>query len=166
MAMTAGSPVFVDTNVLVYARLVASQFHAAAVATLDQLTLSGVELWTSRQGFREYLATMTRPGTMTPPPTAAALVADIRGFEARFRVAEDGPAVTAELLRLLAAVTVQGRQVHDANIVATMLAHGVPNLLTHNAADFARYVPAITVVPLVPPSPAAPAPGSPTPGVP
>ena len=84
----------------------------------------------------------------------------------RFRVVEDGPGVTAELLRLLAAVTVQGRQVHDANIVATMLAHGVPNLLTHNAADFARYAPAVTVLPLVPLAPPGAAPGPPAPGGP
>ena len=35
--------------------------------------------------------------------------------------------------------TVSGRQIHDANIVATMLAHGEHRLLTFNAADFRRY---------------------------
>ena len=34
-----------------------------------------------------------------------------------------------------------GKQVHDANIVATMLAHGVGRLLTFNVADFQRFVP-------------------------
>jgi predicted nucleic acid-binding protein len=58
--------------------------------------------------------------------------------------------VTANLLHLLTTVPVAGRQVHDANIVATMLAHGVPKLLTHNTADFARFAAVITVVPLVP----------------
>ena len=36
-------------------------------------------------------------------------------------------------------VQVGGRQIHDANIVATMLAHGERRLLTFNAADFRRY---------------------------
>ena len=32
-----------------------------------------------------------------------------------------------------------GKQVHDANIVATMLAHGETRLLTFNQADFRRF---------------------------
>jgi hypothetical protein len=34
---------------------------------------------------------------------------------------------------------VKGKQVHDANIVAVMLAHGVHRLATRNAGDFERY---------------------------
>jgi predicted nucleic acid-binding protein len=170
MATATGSPVFVDTNILVYARLAAALEHSIAVETLDRLTTLGVELWTSRQVFREYLASITRPSTVTPPLATTALIADVRGFEARFRIAEDGPAVTAELLRLLATVTSQGKQIHDANIVATMLVHGIPNLLTHNVADFIRFAGVINVVPLVPPATAAlpisSAPPPPPPGAP
>ena len=36
-------------------------------------------------------------------------------------------------------VQVGGRQVHDANIVATMLARGEGRLLTFNDTDFPRY---------------------------
>lgn len=32
-----------------------------------------------------------------------------------------------------------GKQVHDANIVATMLAYDIPCLLTHNTRDFERF---------------------------
>ncbi len=38
------------------------------------------------------------------------------------------------------------RQVHDANIVATMLAHGERLLLTFNHADFRRYGDRIALV--------------------
>ena len=165
MATTVASPVFVDTNILIYARLASSPLHAVAVDTLDRLTAAGVELWTSRQIFREYLASITRPTTVAPLLPVSVVIADVQGFEARFRVAEDGPPVTAELLRLISAVTVQGKQIHDANIVATMLAHNIPNLLTHNTADFVRYAGSITVLPLVPPgTPTVPTP--PPPGVP
>jgi hypothetical protein len=37
-------------------------------------------------------------------------------------------------------------QVHDARLVAAMLVHSIPNLLTLNAADFARYADIITAV--------------------
>lgn len=151
MATMAVRKVFVDTNILVYARSALSPLQAAASSRLHALTVAGDELWVSRQIMREYLSAMTRPGTMAPPVPIATLVGDVTGFLARFQVAEDGATVTSELLKLLSSVAVGGRQVHDANIVATMLAHGVPNLLTHNTADFNRFSGHITVVPLVPP---------------
>ena len=43
-------------------------------------------------------------------------------------------------------VAVGGRQIHNANIVATMLAYGERKLLTLNAADFRRYEDRIELV--------------------
>lgn len=40
---------------------------------------------------------------------------------------------------LVKAHQVSGRQVHDARLVAAMLAHKIGNLLTFNSADFKRY---------------------------
>jgi predicted nucleic acid-binding protein len=79
----------------------------------------------------------------------ATLIADIVRFQSRFRIAEDGPAVTANLLVLLGSIPIGGRPVHDANIVATMQAHGLRRLSTHNTADFARFGALIQVEPLV-----------------
>jgi len=56
-----------------------------------------------------------------------------------YEVLEDGPAVTERLLELLEEIPAGGRQIHDANIVATMLTHGERRLLTFNTADFRRY---------------------------
>lgn len=42
----------------------------------------------------------------------------------------------------------RGKQIHDANIVATMLVNGVDTLLTMNVADLQRYQGRITLVPL------------------
>ena len=39
-----------------------------------------------------------------------------------------------------------GKQVHDANIVATMIAHGETRLLTFNESDFRRFGSLIEVV--------------------
>ena len=60
-------------------------------------------------------------------------------FITAFEVLEDGLVVTESLIALCREVPVGGRQVHDANIVATMLAHGERRLLTFNVADFRRY---------------------------
>jgi hypothetical protein len=48
----------------------------------------------------------------------------------------------------LAAGDTRGKQVHDANIVATLLAYGVRTLLTDNVSDFARWAHVIDVRPL------------------
>jgi predicted nucleic acid-binding protein len=146
MATTAADPVFVDTNNLVYAQQSLSPYHAVATAKMQELALAGHRLWTSRQVLREYLSVMSRPGTLTAPVSMAALLSDVQSFQAQFLIAEDGPAVMLHLVNLLATIPCLGKQVHDANIVATMLAHGLPTLLTHNVTDFNRY---ITVLPLI-----------------
>lgn len=150
MAMTAVDPVLIDTNVLIYHQIASAPFHAAARSRLADLSAAGHPLWVSRQILREYLAVMSRPGTVTPPLPMAVLIADVRTFESALSIAEDGSAVTMHLLSLLASFPCSGKQVHDANIVATMLAHGIPSLLTHNVADFSRFTSVITVIPLVP----------------
>ena len=45
----------------------------------------------------------------------------------------------AVLVALCREVPVVGKQIHDANIAATMLAHGERRLLTLNVKDFRRY---------------------------
>ena len=147
--VAAPDPVFIDTNILVFAAITSSPFHAEAFGRLDALRRAGVELWLNRQVLREYLATLSRPQPFTPPLPAPTLIADIRRFETQFRIAEDGAAVTANLLGLLATLPVGGKQVHDANVVATMRAHGLRRLHTHNTADFARFGALIQVEPMV-----------------
>ena len=121
MATTAVEPVFVDTNNLIYAQQALSPFHAVATARLHNLAAAGHSLWISRQVLREYLAVMSRPGALTAPVPMVRLVADVQAFQRQFLIAEDGPGVTQHLLNLLATVPCTGKQVHDANIVATML---------------------------------------------
>ena len=149
MAMTAANGVFLDTNVLVYAQLTLAPLHNEAVARLQSLEDADTDFWVSRQILGEYVAVMSRPGLVTGPVPIAALVADVRDFMSRFRVCDEGPAVTAGLLALLSSIPVAGKQVHDANVVATMQAYGIRRLLTHNTSDFARFAGLITVLPLV-----------------
>lgn len=148
-----GRRVMVDTNVLVYATSASSPLYTVAQTALDALDLAGAEIWASRQILREYLAAMTRPQPFANPVPISRVVAEVNRLAGQFRIAEDSPAVFTQLLTILSSVSVGGRQVHDANIVATMLAHGIPNVLTHNTADFNRFSGYITVVPLVPPPP-------------
>jgi predicted nucleic acid-binding protein len=151
MATTSADPVFVDTNILVNLKFATAPFHTEAVTRLNELTRSRSPLWLSRQILREYASTVTRPQRFLGQPLSpSAVVADVIEFLERFTTANETSAVTQQLLSLLSTVSCGGKQVHDANIVATMLVHGVPNLLTHNTADFHRFSHLITVIPLVP----------------
>jgi predicted nucleic acid-binding protein len=61
---------------------------------------------------------------------------------------EDGPAVWDQLRELSRNHAFAGRQIHDANIVATMIAHGEHRLLTFNTEDFQRFGTLIELVQL------------------
>lgn len=130
---------FIDTNVIVYARFVDAPWHDSARGSLERAASSGEARRISRQVLREYLATSTRPQAWAGSLSMAEALADVERLRDRFDVLEDGPQVTEQLLALCREVPVSGRQVHDANIVATMLAHGERRLLTFNASDFRRY---------------------------
>lgn len=67
-------------------------------------------------------------------------------FLSTFDVLEDGPEVTRVLAALCREVPVAGRRVHDATIVATMLAHAEERLLTFDLRDFRRYDGRITLI--------------------
>ena len=43
------------------------------------------------------------------------------------------------LSRLQDTHQIRGKQIHDANIVAVMLTHGIYRLVTYNQADFGRF---------------------------
>ena len=141
-------PCFVDTNVLVYAVSSGAPLHQRASGELRRRSEAGQELWVSRQVLREYLATLSRPQTFAKPRPARELVGDIRYFLSHFQLAEEGPEVTEKLLELVEMVEVGGKQVHDANVVATMLVNRIPVLLTHNVEDFVRFGGLIEVEPL------------------
>lgn len=145
---TIDNPVFIDTNILVHANLALSPFHVQATERIQVLEEQGIKLWISRQTLREYLAAMTRRGDLTGEIPVSSLLADVRYFANRFRLAEDNFLVTERLLTLMEEIFSGGRQVHDANIVATMLVYGIPQLLTANISDFTRFSELITVLPL------------------
>ena len=145
----AADPVFVDTNVLIYATRRTASEHAAALAALARLEGEGRALWISLQILREYLAAVTRPQATSPALPMTTAIADVRRFQQVFYVAEDRLAVLKldRLLALLGAHLGAGRQVHDTNIVATMLEHGIRRLLTFNAGDFRRFAGIIELEP-------------------
>ena len=130
---------FVDTNILVNARTSTAPGHHIARAELARASRDRETVKISRQVLREYLAVLTRPQPWPIAITRGDVLDDVQRFNATFDMLEDGPAVTQFLIALCREFPAGGRQIHDANIVATMLAHGERRLFTLNTSDFRRY---------------------------
>ncbi len=131
--------IFLDTNILISAVLQESPRYFHARGVLRRLEEMDVEVWVSRQVLRELLAVLSRPQAFTNPLQLADVLAVAQEYEDQFVVAEDQSLVTQQLYLLLDKVECGGKQIHDANIVATMLAYGVPQIVTYNLADFRRF---------------------------
>ena len=130
---------FLDTNILVGIRTLESPGHELVRDMLDRAAAGTEPLRISRQILREYLAVVTRPQNWRVSIAREDALDDVVRFATIFEVLEDGPAVTERLVSLCREVPGGGRQIHDANIVATMLTHGERRLLTFNLADFRRF---------------------------
>jgi predicted nucleic acid-binding protein len=147
--MTSIVRVFVDTNVLIYASVLSSPYVDIARNKLVALRDSGSELWISRQIIREYLVVMTRARQGEPLPEKEPVLAQVNAMLNTFEVADETPDVTNWLITLLKQTPTAGKQVHDANVVATMLAYGIDTLLTANIGDFVRFEDKITLMALM-----------------
>lgn len=135
-----------DTNVLIESRFPRSPRHAAARQLLSQAATAPGPVRISRQVLREYLVAATRPRPWGQARPMNEALRDVARMQDHFHILEDGPQVTAHWIALCREVPVAGKQVHDANIVATMLAHGERRLATLNAKDFHRYGARIEIV--------------------
>ncbi|MGQ9849831.1 MAG: type II toxin-antitoxin system VapC family toxin [Aggregatilineaceae bacterium] len=130
---------FVDTNVLLRAMVSQMAMHKACEALLHTMWSNQAELWISRQIIREYLVQVTHPNTFVVPLTTEQVLHQVGTLLSVFQVADDTNEVTAQLLHLVKTYPTRGKQVHDANVVATMLAYNIDTLLTINVDDMKRF---------------------------
>jgi predicted nucleic acid-binding protein len=129
-----------DTNVLLAATDEGRAEHGSALTVLNDWAARRTELCTSGQVLREYLAVATRPaGNNGLGLKLLDAIGNVRAIRERTALLGEDARVADRLLGLLADVECGGKQVHDANLVATMLVHGVGTVVTMNTADFGRF---------------------------
>jgi predicted nucleic acid-binding protein len=143
-----GGKAFLDTNVLLRGVISTFPLHQEAKALIFEQRQNNVELWISRQVIREFLVQVTRPQPFVEPLRIEEVEAHLISFPTLFHIADENAEVTNHLLALLKQYPTGGKQVHDANIVATMLAYGIDTLLTQNISDMARFVDKVKILPL------------------
>jgi predicted nucleic acid-binding protein len=132
--------VLLDTNILLRFANSADPEYATVRAAVAALGDRGDPACFVPQNLVEFWNVCTRPFRNN------GLGLSIAETERRAKVIErealllpDNGRVHAEWRRLVVDFGVSGSQAHDARLVAAMLAHGVPQLLTLNDRDFKRY---------------------------
>lgn len=136
---TMGGKAFVDTNILLRATIRQFPHYEQVRQFVTDQRDNDMELWISRQVIREYITQATRIQTFMRPLRIEQVDAQIVSMRTLFKIADDTEAVTTQLLELLRTYPTGGKQVHDANLVATMLVNGIDTLLTLNVDDFKRF---------------------------
>lgn len=131
----------VDTNVLLRFSRLRNPRYQISRAAVHKLEADGHQLQTTSQNFAEFWNVSTRPternGFGRTPAVTDELLQDL---EKAFSLLPDSPEVYPEWKRLVLKYEVAGVQVHDARLVAAMIAHNVKHILTFNGTDFQRYM--------------------------
>ena len=159
--------VLADTGILLRLADAADPQHATVDHAVRVLRGRGDGLTYGGQNAAEFWNVCTRPATARGGWGLTIAEADrrLRAIEAGFALLPELPTAYPIWRGLVVAHAVQGKQVHDARLVALMKAHGLTHVLTLNAGDFARFPGIIEIDPasLAVPPPAIPAPAPPPP---
>lgn len=128
-----------DTSILARLANTADVSYPVATEAVLKLHRGGEVLHVSAQNLIEFRNVATRPvalnGLGLAPSEAEAKTA---GFEAAFPLLADGPDIFPLWKAVVAALTIVGKQVHDARLLAVCHAHKVTHLLTFNVPHFTR----------------------------
>lgn len=132
----------IDSNV--FLRLVPADDSERNIVlgALAKLRADNEDLFYTSQVLAEFWTVCTRPASarggygLSPEKTER----KARVIERFCRLAPDSLATHLEWRRLITTHAVMGVEVHDARLVAAMIVHGIPNLLTFNLRDFRRFM--------------------------
>jgi predicted nucleic acid-binding protein len=129
----------VDTNVLIYITVNPNPWYNAARQWLDRLFNEGFGLCISSQIAREYLVVLTRGDVFERSFTPEEAIHELDAILSVFALLDESGRSVSHLSDLMRHYQIRGKSIHDANIVATMLAHGVKRLATYNSEDFRKF---------------------------
>ncbi|MDE0610676.1 MAG: type II toxin-antitoxin system VapC family toxin [Anaerolineaceae bacterium] len=146
----ANGSVFVDSNVLLhysYQEVGSDPLDIKRVKhkLLSRFRQENKRLWINGQVIREFWRSASLLQMQGRFLASEEITQTLQRAVAAMHLANETPAVRDQLLTLLQKYDVRGIAVHDANIVATMLAHDIGSVCTLDAG-FERYRRLITIV--------------------
>jgi predicted nucleic acid-binding protein len=133
--------VLVDTNLLLRFTETHHSQHVLAVSSMQVLRQAGHELCVVPQNHYEFWVVATRSVTLNGLGLSISEAEKQlrRHSSSLFRVLRDERAIYGHWRELVSKYSIQGKNAHDARLVAAMMRHDVKHLLTFNVADFARF---------------------------
>ena len=132
--------VFIDTNVFLNATFVQQKDHLVCQQWLEKLAShEDTELWINGQVIREFLCVATKMKSDGEELSLGEIHYHLNRYLTLCHIADETPAVRENLLCLWRTLAVRGVDIHDTNIVATMLANDITVLFTLDNG-FNRYL--------------------------
>ena len=117
-----------------------SEQHPVAAQALARLLGQGDEIYLTPQNFIEFWAVATRPVEANGFGwTSERTAKEVTDLQERFPLLPDSPEIFTRWLELVRLLSIHGKRVHDARLVAVLQAHGVEHLITFNTSDFAAF---------------------------
>ena len=114
--------------------------NARVLTMVRRMTDEGCELCFAPQAVREGWSLLTRPRDVGGYGYSVLQAQEVvQSLRESFTFLEDVPEILVQWQLLVAKYAIVGKSVHDANVVATALAHGATHVLTLNERDFRRY---------------------------
>ncbi len=142
--------VFVDTNILYYANEPLTSFGEQAIGRMKELVVEGHRLALSTQIIREYANSTLRNAIyhkLSLKQSIEDVLYNIVQFHEDFEIFHENEEVLPNWLHLFPLLTTH-KDVFDFNIAATLQAHGIRHILTHNTNDFFKFSDWLTILPL------------------
>lgn len=135
-----------DTNVLLRMSDRTSPVNLLAGRAAATLLRQQDRVFITSQNIIEFWVVGTRPATVNGLGWSVEQTrTQIEQILNQFPQLEETPQIFPYWFNLVTSYQIQGKRVHDARLVAVMLAHGVTHLLTFNPDDF-RNINEIVVV--------------------
>jgi predicted nucleic acid-binding protein len=144
------SRVFLDTNILVYAINIDSASHPSAAALIKEISAGKLKTCMSPQILCEFFATVTNSRKFRRPLTPTEASAAINSYmESDISLLYLKDSTINLTLDLAIRHKINGPEIFDTQIVATMLENGLGIIFTANISDFKQYADIRAVNPLI-----------------
>lgn len=133
--------ILVDTNIPLRLLRPTQEHGQVACAALDRLRHRDESQFViAPQSLYEMHAVLTRPVPANGYGYSVELsLSEVRATRALFTPLTENDRIYSTWERLIGSYDVQGKRTHDVRLVAMMLLHSVPTILTFNDRDFRQF---------------------------
>jgi predicted nucleic acid-binding protein len=141
-------PHLIDSNILLRISRRDDPDHAVVDRAIATLAEAGAVFYYTHQNVTEFWNVATRPANLNGFGLSVEEANQaVQAFESGMTFLPDNEDVYHEWRRLVLRHSVLGVKVYDARLVAAMVVHKVPHLLTLNEKDFRRYARIVAIHP-------------------